>query len=82
MDGAPVVGQGTTDPRQPNAASPTVSDATPHRRILEDFIAAIRGNTTPACDGREGRAASPWSRPFTRRRRRNDRLQSSKEGSP
>jgi UDP-N-acetyl-2-amino-2-deoxyglucuronate dehydrogenase len=38
-----------------NAASPTVSDATPHRRILEDFIAAIRENRTPACDGREGR---------------------------
>ncbi len=38
-----------------NAASPTVSDATPHRRILEDFIAAIREGRTPACDGREGR---------------------------
>ena len=38
-----------------NAASPTVSDATPHRRILEDFIAAIRDNRTPVCDGREGR---------------------------
>jgi predicted dehydrogenase len=38
-----------------NAASPTVSDATPHRRILEDFIAAIRGNHAPACDGQEGR---------------------------
>jgi len=38
-----------------NAASPTVSDATPHRRILEDFIAAIRDGRTPACDGREGR---------------------------
>jgi predicted dehydrogenase len=38
-----------------NAASPTVSDATPHRRILEDFIDAIRTNRTPVCDGREGR---------------------------
>jgi predicted dehydrogenase len=38
-----------------NAASPTVSDATPHRRILEDFIDAIRSNRTPVCDGREGR---------------------------
>jgi predicted dehydrogenase len=38
-----------------NAASPTVSDATPHRRIFEDFIAAIRSGATPACDGAEGR---------------------------
>ncbi|HET7220629.1 MAG TPA: Gfo/Idh/MocA family oxidoreductase [Vicinamibacterales bacterium] len=38
-----------------NAASPTVSDATPHRRILEDFITAIRSGGTPACDGLEGR---------------------------
>jgi UDP-N-acetyl-2-amino-2-deoxyglucuronate dehydrogenase len=38
-----------------NAASPTVADATPHRRVLEDFIRAIRTSTTPACDGREGR---------------------------
>jgi predicted dehydrogenase len=38
-----------------NVASPTVSDATPHRRVLEDFIRAIQSNSTPACDGREGR---------------------------
>ena len=38
-----------------NAASPTVSDATPHRRVLEDFIGAIREDRIPACDGREGR---------------------------
>jgi predicted dehydrogenase len=38
-----------------NVASPTVSDATPHRRIFEDFIRAIQTDTTPACDGREGR---------------------------
>ena len=38
-----------------NAASPTVSDATPHRRIFEDFLAAIQSGATPACDGREGR---------------------------
>ena len=38
-----------------NAASATVSDATPHRRIFEDFIEAIRTGRTPACDGREGR---------------------------
>jgi predicted dehydrogenase len=38
-----------------NVASPVVSDATPHQRVLEDFIAAIHSGGTPACDGREGR---------------------------
>ena len=38
-----------------NAASPTVSDATPHRRIIEDFLEAIRTSRAPACDGAEGR---------------------------
>ena len=37
------------------AASATVSDAVPHQRIFEDFIAAIRANGTPACDAREAR---------------------------
>ena len=38
-----------------NAASPIVGDATPHRRILEDFINAIRTSGRPVCDGVEGR---------------------------
>jgi UDP-N-acetyl-2-amino-2-deoxyglucuronate dehydrogenase len=38
-----------------NAASPTVSDATPHRRILEDFVRAIQTGGRPVCDGPEGR---------------------------
>jgi predicted dehydrogenase len=38
-----------------NAASPVVSDATPHRRVLEDFIQAIHARRAPVCDGREGR---------------------------
>jgi predicted dehydrogenase len=38
-----------------SAASPVVSDVTPHRRIFEDFIGAIQADGTPACDGREGR---------------------------
>jgi UDP-N-acetyl-2-amino-2-deoxyglucuronate dehydrogenase len=38
-----------------SASSPTVADATPHQRILEDFIRAIETDATPACDGREGR---------------------------
>jgi UDP-N-acetyl-2-amino-2-deoxyglucuronate dehydrogenase len=39
------------DPPRPAA----VADATPHRRVFEDFIDAIRANRPPACDGREGR---------------------------
>ena len=39
------------DPPRPAA----VADATPHRRVLEDFIRAIRSGTEPACDAREGR---------------------------
>lgn len=39
------------DPPRPAA----VADATPHRRVFEDFIRAIRTNGTPACDAREGR---------------------------
>jgi UDP-N-acetyl-2-amino-2-deoxyglucuronate dehydrogenase len=38
-----------------SAASPVVSDASPHRRVLEDFLEAIRTGRRPACDGREGR---------------------------
>jgi UDP-N-acetyl-2-amino-2-deoxyglucuronate dehydrogenase len=38
-----------------NAASATVSDATPHRRVLEDFIRAVQRGDAPVCDGREGR---------------------------
>lgn len=32
-----------------------VGDATPHRRVLEDFIDAVRNGRRPACDGLEGR---------------------------
>jgi UDP-N-acetyl-2-amino-2-deoxyglucuronate dehydrogenase len=38
-----------------NAASPLVADATPHQRIVEDFVRAIRSNGRPVCDGAEGR---------------------------
>ncbi|HYT67028.1 MAG TPA: Gfo/Idh/MocA family oxidoreductase [Vicinamibacterales bacterium] len=39
------------DPARPA----TVADATPHRRVFEDFIAAVRQKRTPACDARQGR---------------------------
>ena len=38
-----------------NVSSPVVSDASAHQRVIEDFIQAIRTNSVPACDGREGR---------------------------
>ena len=33
----------------------TVADPTPHRRVLQDFVEAVRTGRKPACDGREGR---------------------------
>ena len=41
--------------RNESAASPVVSDASAHQRVIEDFIRAIETNRTPSCDGREGR---------------------------
>jgi predicted dehydrogenase len=38
-----------------SAASPVVSDTSAHRRVIEDFIRAIRTGSAPACDAREGR---------------------------
>lgn len=38
-----------------SASSPVVSDVSGHRKILEDFLAAIKENRRPLCDGPEGR---------------------------
>ena len=46
---------GDSGARPENVASPVVSDASAHQRVIEDFIRAIRENTVPSCDGREGR---------------------------
>jgi UDP-N-acetyl-2-amino-2-deoxyglucuronate dehydrogenase len=37
-----------------SARTATVADATPHRRLFEDFAAAVAEDRAPACDGREG----------------------------
>jgi len=37
------------------ATSPVVSDVRGHRRILEDFLMAIKTKGRPLCDGYEGR---------------------------
>jgi predicted dehydrogenase len=39
----------------PSAASPRVSDIGGHQAVFEDFIGAIENDSTPACDGKEGR---------------------------
>lgn len=39
----------------PSADSPVVSDARGHQSVLEDFLESIQSNTSPRCDGREGR---------------------------
>jgi predicted dehydrogenase len=38
-----------------SASSPVVADATPHQRVLEDFIRAVQTRTSPVCSGVEGR---------------------------
>jgi len=38
-----------------SASSPVVGDVRGHRRVIEDFIDAIRTGNAPLCDGREGR---------------------------
>jgi UDP-N-acetyl-2-amino-2-deoxyglucuronate dehydrogenase len=37
-----------------SAQTASVADATPHRRMVEDFVRAIETGAAPACDGREG----------------------------
>jgi UDP-N-acetyl-2-amino-2-deoxyglucuronate dehydrogenase len=39
----------------PSATSPVVADVRGHRRVLEDFLAAVQTGATPLCDGRDGR---------------------------
>jgi predicted dehydrogenase len=53
--GAPIAD--IVEPMKGDAAttSPVVSDVSGHKRIIEDFLRAIETNTTPLCDGREGR---------------------------
>jgi predicted dehydrogenase len=39
----------------PSASSPVVSDVAGHRKLIEDFIEAMRTGGEPRCSGREGR---------------------------
>jgi predicted dehydrogenase len=38
-----------------SASSPVVSDVSGHRRVIADFVDAIRRGRRPLCDGRDGR---------------------------
>jgi predicted dehydrogenase len=42
------------DEGKASAGTAAVADATPHRRMIEDFARAIATGGTPVCDGREG----------------------------
>jgi UDP-N-acetyl-2-amino-2-deoxyglucuronate dehydrogenase len=50
-----VTGTKGTLVHEQDARPAVVADATGHQRVLEDFLGAIHGNRTPACDAREGR---------------------------
>jgi UDP-N-acetyl-2-amino-2-deoxyglucuronate dehydrogenase len=45
----------TTEPPNPSATSPVVSDVRGHKELLKDFLRAIDTNGKPHCDGVEGR---------------------------
>jgi UDP-N-acetyl-2-amino-2-deoxyglucuronate dehydrogenase len=47
--------QGGAGDTNASAASPVVSDASGHQRLIEDFLRAIETGSRPACDGHEGR---------------------------
>ena len=55
LRGSTAAGEAAAPVRLENVASPVVSDASAHQRVLEDFIAAIREDRTPATDGLEAR---------------------------
>ncbi|HEX9189275.1 MAG TPA: Gfo/Idh/MocA family oxidoreductase [Vicinamibacteria bacterium] len=44
----------TGDEGAVSASTATVSDATPHQRLFEDFVRAVETGRSPACGGREG----------------------------
>ena len=55
LRGSTAAGEAAPPVRLENVASPVVSDASAHQRVIEDFIAAIREDRTPATDGLEAR---------------------------
>lgn len=54
LKGGAIAGEALTSGTK-SASTPVVADATPHRRVVEDFVVALKEGRCPACDGREGR---------------------------
>ena len=50
-----VTGTKGTVVQEEAARAATVGDATPHRRVFEDFVEAVKTGRRPACDAVEGR---------------------------
>jgi UDP-N-acetyl-2-amino-2-deoxyglucuronate dehydrogenase len=46
---------GVAQNQNESASSPIVTDVRGHKAVLEDFLTAIEQDSTPLCDGREGR---------------------------
>jgi predicted dehydrogenase len=55
-----------------SATSPVVSDPRGHRRVLEDFIHAVRHGGRPLCDGRDGRRSVELAEAIYRAARSGD----------
>jgi len=51
----PGFSEAATPDKNQSATSPVVSDVRGHQTIFEDFLQAIEHNTSPICDGRDGR---------------------------
>ncbi len=49
-----LLGNASSDQNQ-SATSAVVSDVRGHQALIEDFLRAIKTNSRPACDGKEGR---------------------------
>jgi UDP-N-acetyl-2-amino-2-deoxyglucuronate dehydrogenase len=49
--------EGSAGDANPSASSAVVSDVSGHQAIFEDFLRSIEQDTTPACDGLEGRSS-------------------------
>ena len=47
--------QPAADQAPQNVASPVVSDVSPHRDVIADFIEAFRSHRPPVCGGGDGR---------------------------
>jgi UDP-N-acetyl-2-amino-2-deoxyglucuronate dehydrogenase len=64
----------SAEDKNQSASSASVSDFRGHQAALEDFLAAIRQNRAPACDGLEGRRSLALIETIYRAAKTRDRL--------